>query len=104
MNPSQNPVSLLRKVALAEGVSFLVLLCIAMPLKYLAKIPVAVLIAGSIHGALFLALCFLLWRTMRAARWDTGRAAKVFIASLLPAGPFILDRRMREYEAEFRAP
>jgi integral membrane protein len=102
MNVSPNPITVLRKVALAEGVSFLVLLLVAMPLKYLAGKPVAVLIAGSIHGVLFLTLCFLLWRTMRVARWNTGRAATVFIASLLPAGPFILDRRLRAYEAEFR--
>lgn len=102
MNVSSNPIPLLRKVALAEGVSFLVLLGIAMPLKYLAKIPVAVLIAGSVHGALFLLLCFLLWRTMRLARWEVKRAAIVFIAALLPGGPFFLDRRLRAHEAEYR--
>ena len=103
MNPSPNPIPLLRKVALAEGVSFLVLLCIAMPLKYLAHQPKAVLIVGSIHGALFITLCLLLWRTMLVARWEVKRAATVFIASLLPGGPFFLDRKLRTYEAEFRA-
>ena len=44
----------LRLVAFLEGSSFLVLLFIAMPLKYLAGLPLAVRVAGSVHGLLFL--------------------------------------------------
>ena len=46
----------LRRVAFVEGVSTLVLFGIAMPLKYLAGLPLAVRIVGSIHGFLFVAL------------------------------------------------
>ena len=96
-----NPITLLRRVALAEGVSFLVLLLIAMPLKYLAGQPAAVKYVGWAHGVLFVALCaVLLWTTV-AARWPLARAAMVFIGALLPFGPFVLDRRMKEYEREF---
>ena len=48
------PLRQLRLVALLEGTSFVVLLFIAMPLKYLADLPLAVRIVGSVHGALFL--------------------------------------------------
>jgi integral membrane protein len=53
----KNPIPFLRTVGLVEAGSFIVLVAIAMPLKYFAGLPVAVKIAGSIHGALFMALC-----------------------------------------------
>ncbi len=49
-------------VAIAEGISFLILLFIAMPLKYFAELPEVVLYVGWIHGVLFItsAFCFFL--------------------------------------------
>jgi integral membrane protein len=84
-----NPIPFLRKVALAEGVSYLLLLGIAMPLKYLAGMPLAVLIVGSVHGGLFILFCIALARAHFAARWPLGRSAQLFIAAV-PA-----DRRGR---------
>ena len=54
VNPT-GTFSWFRKIAFAEGVSFLVLLFIAMPLKYLADFPMMVTIFGSVHGILFVA-------------------------------------------------
>jgi integral membrane protein len=99
--PIKNPVSTLRSIAFVEGVSFLLLLGIAMPLKYLADLPVAVKIVGWIHGVLFVALCISLLQTMIVARWPMTRAALVFVGALLPFGPFLLNRRMWQYEKEF---
>lgn len=96
-----NPVSLLRKVSIAEGISYLVLLGIAMPLKYWAGMPLAVKMVGSLHGALFVALCAALLRTLLVARWPFTRALLVFLASLVPFVPFWLDRKMREWESDF---
>ncbi|HET7817818.1 MAG TPA: DUF3817 domain-containing protein, partial [Bacteroidia bacterium] len=48
------------KVGLAEGLSFIILLAIAMPLKYFAGIPAAVRIVGMLHGLLFIAFCITL--------------------------------------------
>lgn len=98
---SKNVVIPLRKVALIEGVSFLLLVFIAMPLKYFMDLPLAVKVVGWIHGVLFMLLCALLLRAWVGARWPLGRAVLVFIASLLPFGPFLIDRRMRTYEVEF---
>jgi integral membrane protein len=100
----KNPVSLLRVVSLAEGVSYLVLLGIAMPLKYGANMPWAVKIAGSIHGALFVLFCVALLRALLEARWSLTRALLVFVASLVPFMPFWLDRRMRVWEADAARP
>jgi integral membrane protein len=96
-----NPIRYLRAVALAEGVSFVLLLGIAMPLKYVWGHPVAVLIAGSVHGALFLAFCHALAQTSGAARWPRRRSAGVFVAALVPFAPFAIDRRLRGWAAEF---
>jgi integral membrane protein len=93
-----SPVPFLRRIAFIEGISFLVLLCIAMPLKYLAHLPQAVLAAGWAHGVLFVILCAALLRTMLIAKWPVSRCAMVFIAALLPCGPFVIDRRMAEWD------
>lgn len=98
----KNPIPFLRKIATYEAISFLVLLGIAMPLKYLAGMPMAVKIVGSVHGLLFVIFCCSLAQTMLIARWPLTRGMMVFIASLLPFGPFIVDRRMASYEEEFR--
>lgn len=95
---ANSSVHRLRLLALTEGVSFLLLLGIAMPLKYLAGLPAAVKIVGWAHGLLFVALCLLLLKVTLEERWPIGRAAMVFIAALLPFGPFVIDRRLKHYE------
>lgn len=97
----KNPIPLLRQIALIEGISFLVLMGIAMPLKYLMDMPMAVKVVGWIHGVLFIALCVVLLRTMLIAKWPLSRGALVFVAALLPFGPFVVDRRMVGYERDF---
>ena len=95
-----NPVAFLRSVALAEAVSYLVLLGIAMPLKYLANMPMAVRIVGSLHGLLFVVFCFALLRAMVSAKLSFVRATTVFVASFVPFVPFWLDGNIRRWEAE----
>ena len=97
----KNPVSLLRLVSLAEGVSYVVLLGIAMPLKYGANMPGAVKIVGAIHGALFVVFCVALLRAMLGARWPISRAALIFLASLVPLAAFWMDRRIREWQSDY---
>lgn len=84
----------LRLVGLLEGISFLLLLGVAMPLKYLAGRPEAVRIVGMAHGILFL---LYLGATLQAAhehRWSWKRTAVVAAASLLPFGPFYVDAKL----------
>jgi integral membrane protein len=90
----------LRLVAFLEGSSFLILLFVAMPLKYLAGMPMAVRIVGSIHGALFIAFVVALYRAARARGWASRRSATAFVASILPFGTFVFDGSLRrEIEA-----
>ena len=88
-------VGRLRAVGMVEAVSFLLLLGVAMPLKYFAGMPVAVKIAGWIHGLLFLAfgLCLLVAHGER--RWSMRWSALVLVAALLPFGPFVIARRLK---------
>jgi integral membrane protein len=99
----RNPIALLRAAGLAEGVSFLVLLFVAMPLKYFAGLPQAVKVAGWAHGVLFIAFTAALLYATIVARWPIARAALLLVAALLPFGPFIVDRRIKGYDAEFRS-
>ena len=87
-------VSLLRRLAILEGISFLVLLGIAMPLKYFFAMPMAVKVVGWAHGVLFVALCIVLAQTTWVAKWPPSRAVIIFIAALLPFGPFVVDRKI----------
>ncbi len=102
MSP-RNPIPLLRAIGLIEALSFLVLLFIAMPLKYGLGMVMAVKVVGWIHGVLFVAFCAALVWTMIVARWSIGRGALVVAAALVPFGPFLIDRRMKGYDAAFRA-
>lgn len=85
----------LRVVGLLEGVSFLVLLGIAMPLKYLANRPEMVQVVGWIHGGLFMLFVALVAQVARHARWNYERIAGAVGAALLPFGTFVLDRRLQ---------
>ena len=85
----------LRRVALLEGSSFLILLFVAMPLKYLAGMPLAVRIVGSIHGALFLLFLAALYRAATARAWPRRRSVTAFVASILPFGTFVFDGSLR---------
>jgi integral membrane protein len=98
-----NPIPLLRNVAIAEAISFLILLFVAMPLKHFAGVPAAVKVVGWLHGLLFMAFVVVLVYTTIVARWPLARAGVLFVAALLPSGPFVMDRRMKQYAAEFAA-
>jgi integral membrane protein len=84
----------LRIVAFLEGISFLVLLGIAMPLKYMASYPGPVKVVGMIHGVLFLAYVFLLLWTKAEYRWTFTKTLLAFIASLVPFGTFYADKKI----------
>ena len=85
----------LRLAALLEGSSFLILLFIAMPLKYLAGLPLAVRIAGSVHGLLFVIFMAALFRAGSAHDWPLRRWVVAFVASIVPFGTFVFDRSLR---------
>lgn len=84
-----------RLVSLAEGVSFLVLLGIAMPLKYAAHQPWATMVFGMLHGILFLAYVALAWELRTVQGWTMKRLGVVLVAAVLPTGPFWLHKSLK---------
>jgi integral membrane protein len=90
------PVGRFRIVAFWEGISYLLLLFVAMPLKYGLGMDMAVRIVGMAHGVLFLAYIATLalaWRRLGARL-----SAVAFVMSLVPGGTFWLENRLRRDE------
>ncbi|MFZ1590746.1 MAG: DUF3817 domain-containing protein [Chitinophagales bacterium] len=87
-----------RTVAIFEGVSFLLLLFIAMPLKYAADIPQAVDIMGWIHGGLFILYMFTGLNVKMVHDWPFKKTLLAVVASIIPFGPFILDKKILQKE------
>ena len=84
-----------RLIAFIEGISFLVLLFIAMPIKYIMGEPIVVKYVGMAHGGLFLLFLFLLFVTARELKWNFGFISMAFIASLIPFGTFYLEKKLK---------
>jgi integral membrane protein len=84
-----------RWVAFMEGISFVLLLFVAMPLKYWVGLPLAVRIVGSMHGLLFVAFVGALFRAAVERQWPVRRWALAFLSSLVPFGTFAFDRSLK---------
>lgn len=93
-----NQIRAFRMAGLAEGVSFLTLLFIAMPMKYFMGMPEIVRVVGSIHGVLFLLYVGLLATLHVRQRWPAMFSLYALVASVIPFGTFVLDKHLREKE------
>ena len=93
-------LSRFRIIALLEGISFLVLLGIAMPLKYMLHMPLPVKIVGWVHGLLFIFYIFALLAVKAKYKWSITLTFGALIASLLPFGTFVLDVKVLKKEIE----
>lgn len=85
-----------RMIGIAEGVSFLVLLLIAMPLKYFMQMPEAVKFVGWVHGALFVAFIYFAFEVMGSLKKNFFWFMKAFAAAFIPCGTFIFDRQLKK--------
>jgi integral membrane protein len=82
-------------VAFLEGVSYLALLGVAMPLKYVAGITMATRVVGLGHGLLFLAYAVVLLDLFSNRRWSYRMLGLGLLAGILPAGTFLFARHLR---------
>lgn len=89
-----------RFVAFAEGVSYLALFLISMPLKYIWGIREVNYVIGLAHGVLFVVYCLMLIVLAKKYQWSIKVVFLLFIASLLPFGTFIADKRFLKKELE----
>lgn len=83
-----------RLIGRLEGLSFLLLLGIAMPLKYLAGIPEPVKVIGWAHGLLFILYLLYVAIAKWKLNWTFGQAFLAALASVVPFGPFVVDRKL----------
>ena len=86
----------LRWIGFVEGVSYVILLIISMPLKYYFEFPMAVKVNGWIHGILFIVYIFAVLKTAWLVKWNYSRTAISLIASLIPLATFVLDRSLKK--------
>ena len=91
-------IRVFRMIALAEGISFLTLLFIAMPMKYFMGMPEVVRVVGSIHGGLFVLYVGLLAMLYFRQRWSFSFSLYALLASVIPFGTFMLDKQLRKKE------
>ncbi len=93
---------LFRKVALVEGLSYVLLVFVGMPLKYAFGMPAAVRALGSAHGALFVLFMLTLGGALLARQIGFNRSVVAFVASLVPFGAFWFEARLRREESAER--
>jgi len=89
---------MIRYIAVSEGISYILLLFVAMPLKYFGGIPQPVKYTGWIHGLLFILFINAIMLGFFRLKWSFKQITWAFIASLLPFGTFILDKQMKKAE------
>lgn len=97
------PIARFRTISLLEGISFVVLLFIAMPLKYYFGYPMAVKLVGWLHGLLFIAYFILMFGAMAVTEWGWLKKNAVLLASLVPFMPFFLERSLKKDDLAYRA-
>ncbi len=86
-------ISIFKKTAFWEGISLLVLLFVAMPLKHLLGQPLLVKIVGMAHGLLFiLYVVFALFLSAKR-KWGYTKTFLILVASLIPFGTFYMDKK-----------
>lgn len=89
----------LRVAGIAEGISFILLVFIAMPMKYIAGKPELVTHLGRLHGLLFVLFCFALLFAWLKMKWRIARPIVIFIFALIPFGPFLIDKSLRDEDS-----
>lgn len=88
-----------RMISMLEGMSYLILLFVAMPAKYMYDMPEMVTTMGWCHGALFMGYLLALPLTAEKEKWSAGFTLAAFAASLIPFACFAVEYRLRQRPA-----
>lgn len=80
-------------VALLEGISLLLLLFFAMPMKYIFELPIYVRTIGMAHGLLFIAYIILAIMNKIEAQWPIKKFLIICLASIIPFGTFYIEKK-----------
>lgn len=90
---------LLRIVGFLEGISFLLLLFVAMPMKYMFDNASMIPTMGMAHGVLFLLFLVVLLVACHVKKWPLTIFLMGLAASVLPFGPFVFDAKLKNLTA-----
>ncbi|RJX38006.1 MFS transporter [Paenibacillus pinisoli] len=96
-----HPIRLLRITGLFDGLSLLVLLGIAMPLKYIWGMDNAVTIVGSLHGGIFSLYALAILYAALRIRWNLLWSGAAVLAAFVPFGNFVLDWQLKKAQAKY---
>lgn len=91
-------ITQLRLIAFIEGISYIALLFIAMPMKYMYGIAEATKIVGMTHGVLFIIFIYLLLKAHMQYKWSFVWTVIAFISSIIPFGTFFIDKKLKSFE------
>ena len=86
-------VKLFKYIALLEGISLLLLLFFAMPMKYIYELPMYVKVIGMAHGLLFIAYVALAVMLKIEEHWAIKKFVFVCIESIVPFGTFYVEKK-----------
>jgi integral membrane protein len=88
-----NQIKIFRWISILEGISFLTLLFLAMPLKYVFGLPQMVQIVGMAHGVLFIAYLIGAVILFKSMNWTNKTLIIIIACSVLPLGPFYVENK-----------
>ncbi len=95
----KDALSRFRVISAIEGLSYLLLVFIAMPVKYIGENPYPVKVFGMIHGVLFIMFMVSLFETKLRKSWDVGFIFQLFVLSLIPFGAFFIEKKVKPKES-----
>jgi integral membrane protein len=88
-------IGVFRIIGFLEGMSFILLMFIAMPLKYIYNQPKAVEIIGMAHGVLFVVFVLFAFYLSITKKWNLFKVtAPLLLSSILPFGTFVADKKI----------
>ena len=86
-------VQAFRLIAFLEGVSYILLLFIATPMKYFTGNDIYVKWLGMPHGMFFIAYMILAYVIRSEQNWSNQKSKHIFLASIIPFGTFWMERK-----------
>jgi integral membrane protein len=89
----ENKIKTFRWISILEGTSFLLLLFLAMPLKYFFDYPQMVQVVGMAHGILFIAYVLGAFLMYKPLNWRPNTLLIVTACSVVPFGPFYIENK-----------
>lgn len=93
MNLLKTEIGRLRIIAFVEGTSFLLILFVTMPLKYLMDMPEPNKVVGMLHGVLFILYILAVVQGKYSFNWDGKTTFWALLASVIPFGTFWADAK-----------